>query len=78
VRLAGVLDDVQVVLRAISRIGSMSAGQPWMWTGMMARVRGVIAASILAGSIVYVFGSMSTKTGMAIWCITQEAVARNV
>ena len=28
----------------------MSAGQPWMWTGMTAFVRGVTAASNLAGS----------------------------
>ena len=38
--------------RAISRIGSMSAGWPYRWTGMMALVRGVIAASIWPGSIV--------------------------
>ncbi len=31
----------------------------------MARVRGVIAASIRAASMTYVSGSMSTKTGVA-------------
>ena len=37
---------------------------------MIARVRGVIAASIPAGSIVNVSGSMSTKTGRApTWTI---------
>ena len=36
---------------AISRIGSMSAGSPWMCTGIMAFVRSVMAASSFAGSM---------------------------
>ena len=40
-----------------------------MWTGMMAAVRSVIAASILAGLIWKVSGSVSTNTGTA-WCIS--------
>ena len=43
----------------------MSHGRPIWCTGMIARVRGVIAASIRAGSMLYVRGSMSTKTGVA-------------
>ena len=41
----------------------MSAGWPYRCTGMIALVRGVIAASICAGSIVNDAGSMSTNTG---------------
>ena len=36
---------------AIRQMGSMSQGMPARWTGMIARVRGVIRSSILAGSI---------------------------
>ena len=43
----------------------MSATRPKRWTGQIARVRGVIAASIFFASIRYVSGSMSTKTGVA-------------
>src|SRR5438552_347766 len=43
----------------------MSAGCPKRCTGRSAFVRGVIAASILAGSIVKVSGSISTSTGRA-------------
>ena len=43
----------------------MSAVWPYRWTGMMALVRGVIAASIFAGSMVNVRGSMSTRTAFA-------------
>ncbi len=56
----------------------MSAGQPWMWTGMMARVRAVIRSSILSGSRLYVRGSMSAKTGTALFWRTASAVARKV
>ena len=42
----------------------MSAGRPNRWTGQIARVRGVMAASIRAASMTYVSGSMSTKTGV--------------
>ena len=43
----------------------MSHVSPLLWTGMMARVRGVMAASIRAGSRLSVSRSMSTKTGVA-------------
>src|SRR6266581_4203946 len=45
---------------------------------MMARVRGVMAASTAAGSILNVSGSMSTNTGVppALWIV--PAVAKNV
>ena len=43
----------------------MSAITPKRLTGQMARVRGVIAASIRPASIRYVSGSMSMKTGVA-------------
>jgi hypothetical protein len=43
----------------------MSAGCPYKWTGTIAFVRGVIALSILAGSIVRYEGSTSTNTGLA-------------
>ncbi len=49
-----------------------------MWTGMMAFVRGVMRSAILAGSMLYVFGSMSTKTGTALFWSTARAVARKV
>ena len=51
--------------RRSRRIMSMSATSPKRWTGQIARVRGVIAASICFASIRYVSGSMSTKTGVA-------------
>jgi hypothetical protein len=43
----------------------MSAQVPYKCTGMIAFVRGVMAASILLGSMVQVAGSTSTKTGVA-------------
>src|SRR5208283_945865 len=45
---------------------------------MIARVRGVIAASILAGSRLPVSGSTSTKTGVAPACRMAVAVAIKV
>ena len=50
-------------LSAISLILAVSQGFPYTWTGMMAVVFGVIAASIRSGSIFPVFGSISTNTG---------------
>ena len=47
-------------------------------TGMMARVRGVIAASTAAGDSVNVSGSMSAKTGVAPVMATELAVAAKV
>ena len=46
-------------------IGSMSAGAPNKWTAMMAAVRGVIAASMRAGSMLKECASGSTGTGAA-------------
>ena len=56
----------------------MSATRPNRWTGQIARVRGVIAASICFASIRYVSGSMSTKTGVAPVERIAFAVAANV
>ena len=44
----------------------------------MAFVFGVIAASILDGSILYVFSSISTKTGLAFRKAIVSAVAKKV
>ena len=49
---------------ATLRMASMSHGRPKRSTGMMALVRGVMAASMLAGSRFSVSGRMSTKTGL--------------
>ena len=46
-------------------MASMSATWPYRLTGMMALVRGVIAASISAASMLQVSGSTSTNTGVA-------------
>ena len=43
----------------------MSAGCPYRCTGMIAAVRGVIAAAVAAGSIVRRSASMSANTGVA-------------
>jgi hypothetical protein len=52
----------------MSMMASMSHGVPWIWTGRSALVRGVMRASIRLGSMLYVAGSMSTKTGIApLW-----------
>jgi hypothetical protein len=47
------------------------------WTGMMAVVFGVIAASILEGSMFKVAGSMSTNTGLMPFQRSEWAVATN-
>ena len=52
-------------LPAISMIRSMSAIWWPRCTGMIARVRSVIAASTRSGSIVQVSGVTSTNTGIA-------------
>ena len=59
---------------AMATILSMSSQRPCSWTTMIALVRGVIAASILSGSIRKVSGSMSTKIGIASWCRMQVAL----
>jgi hypothetical protein len=48
------------------------------WTGRRARVLGVIAASAAAGSMQYVSGSTSTKTGTAPSRRTGAALASKV
>ena len=58
-------------------IGSMSAPRPNRCTGMIALVRGVIAAAACAGSMLNVAGSMSTSTGVAPTRTTAPAVAKN-
>ena len=60
--------------RAISMIASMSQAAPHMCTGTTARVRGPIAASIAAGSMV-TLSSMSTISGIAPAVSTEVAVA---
>ena len=56
----------------------MSAGRPPMCTGMMAFVRGVIAASIFSGSRLCVPGSTSTKIGTAPTASAARPVAMKV
>ena len=56
----------------------MSATWPYRLTGMIARVFGVIAASIRRGSMLQVSGSMSTKTGRAPSSAITSAVAAKV
>jgi hypothetical protein len=46
-------------------IAPISHVSPLLWTGMIARVRGVMAASTFAGSRFSVSRSMSTNTGVA-------------
>ena len=60
---------------AMALIAFMSAHWPYRLTGMMARVRGVIAASTNDASISAVSGSMSTKTGFAPASTMTSAVA---
>src|SRR5437763_9269959 len=59
-------------------ISSMSAGWPYSDTGMMARVRDVIFASISSGAMLQVTGSMSTNTGVAPSRTMTSAVAMKV
>ena len=56
----------------------MSAHWPYRLTGMIARVRGVIAASICDASMLQVSGSMSTNTGFAPSSTIISAVAAKV
>ncbi len=51
--------------RPISTMLRMSHGMPIWWTQRIARVRGVMACSISAGSMLKVAWSMSMKTGSA-------------
>ena len=59
-------------------MASMSAGWPYRCTGMMAQVRGVIAASMRCGSMLWVCSSGSTGTGVAPACVTASQVAMKV
>ncbi len=59
-------------------ISSMSATWPYRLTGMMARVRGVMAASISAASMLQVSGSMSTNTGLRRPARSSRRVAAKV
>src|ERR1043166_886168 len=63
---------------AIFWIATISAHCPYKWTGMMALVLGVIAASILEASIHLVMGSQSTNTALAPAIQIASAVAKNV
>ena len=65
-------------LRAISLIAFMSALRPYRWTGTIAFVFGVMAASIFAGSMLAVLGSQSTNTAFARTIQIASAVAKNV
>ena len=56
----------------------MSAHWPYRLTGMIARVRGVIAASISDASMLQVSGSMSTNTGTPPSSTIISAVAAKV
>ena len=59
-------------------IASMSATCPYRLTGMMARVRGVMRASISVASMLQVSGSMSTYTGTPPNSTITSAVAAKV
>jgi hypothetical protein len=48
------------------------------WTGTMALVRGVMARSIGCGSMLYVRGSMSSKTSVAPVRDTQAALSHKM
>ena len=63
---------------AASRIWSIAAGRPYRCTGMMAFVRGPMAAFRRAGSRLLVRSSASTNTGSAPVADTAAAVATNV
>src|ERR1700722_2540 len=54
---------------------SMSQGKPHMCTGMIARVRGVMAAAIWAMSMLALLESVSANTGVAPTSIISFAVA---
>ena len=76
--LAGVLDHRQVVFLGHGENAVMSDALPPMWTGMMAAVRSVMAASIFLGSIRNVSGSTSTNTGNAKCIMIEVTLAMKV
>src|SRR5450755_1854298 len=53
----------------------MSQGSPHICTGRIARVRGVIAATIFSASILWLRGSISANTGVAPTSMMTLAVA---
>ena len=59
---ASSMTDIPCFL-ASRRMGSMSAGAPAKWTGITSFVRGVMAASMRAASVISVSRSTSTNTG---------------
>ena len=59
----------------MARMGAIGAGRPYRCTGISARVRGVIAASMRAGSMLKVLASGSTGTGVAPTCVTASQLA---
>ena len=63
---------------AIALISFMSATWPYRLTGMIALVRGVMAASINDASMLQVSGSMSTNTGTPPSSTIISAVAAKV
>ena len=56
-------------------IDARSAGRPYRCTGSSTRVRGVMAASMRAGSMLKLFSSGSTGTGVAPTWVTASQVA---
>src|SRR5438876_41558 len=63
---------------AIWRSGFMSTVRPYRWTGMIAFVRGVIAAATAAASMFIVRSSTSTRMGRAFAYRIASTVAKNV
>lgn len=68
---------VRPCCRATAVTAAMSAIVWNRCTGITNRLRGVTAAFSAAGSIAYVFGSMSTNCGVPPASTTAEAVAKN-
>src|SRR5262245_55196873 len=67
-----------VLASATSITRPMSAECPYRWTGMIALVREVILAAIWLAAMLYVTGSMSTKTGVAPRRVMAPTVAKKV
>src|SRR5438093_3622646 len=63
---------------AICRSGFRSTVRPYRWTGMIAFVRGVIAAATAAASMFIVRSSTSTRMGRAFAYRIASTVAKNV
>ena len=77
--MRGVFDHAQAApLVRSRRRASCRPASPAKCTGMIARVRGVMAASSACGSMLRVSSSTSTNTGFAPTRITTLALAANV